>query len=221
MTTGRFAPKRRHEFRRSSPAWRDLAALFFDVVRDGFVFGLLFPIILVLIFKIDLGEDRDEYAIFWPWLVAATGNKVLLGGGVRLLRTLPLSTGRVALILVLMPLCSIMAISAALGMIQCVSPGRFFDHHWLSFVIPCAGAVCIASSLQVYFGKNGFPISMFLAILASVVISETVSNVKWPVAFWWGLGLCLIAAAFFLNRNWLRCSASYRPSTGDFLGRQR
>jgi len=79
-----------------------------------------------------------------------------------------------------------------------------------------AGAVGVASSFMIRFGKNGLMITMVLAMLASVVIKETVADESWPAAFWWLLGFFLMAAAFFLNRHWLRSSDSYQPSAGGF-----
>ncbi|MGD0813281.1 MAG: hypothetical protein ABSA83_06735 [Verrucomicrobiota bacterium] len=64
-------------------------------------------------------------------------------------------------------------------------------------------------------------IGLALGLPASMVIYDTVSNVQWPAAFWWLLGLSLMLAAFFLNRRWLRSSYAYRPSAGDSLQRRR
>jgi hypothetical protein len=74
-----------------------------------------------------------------------------------------------------------------------------------------AGAICIASSFVVPFGIEGRVLGLMLGMLFAIVIFNIVPYTHLPAAFWWLLGLSLILASYFLNRHWLRSSASYRP----------
>jgi hypothetical protein len=162
---------------------------------------------------------------FWPFLIAycAIGWAMLLCGRLRLLRCLPLSTGRLASVLLLMPLFSVLAIIAGCAVAQWTSLGHCLNRDSATFLIPMTGAVCLASSVMVLCSgsKDVSLIGLALGLPASMVIYDTVSNVQWPAAFWWLLGLSLMLAAFFLNRRWLRSSYAYRPSAGDSLQRRR
>ena len=171
----------------------------------------------LLIFKIRIGED----SLFWTYLFlfGAMGTTNLLRGGMRLLRSLPLSAGQLALAVLLMPMLGILGVIVGVATIQWISLGHFPTHYSASFLIPMAGAVCASFSLIVRFGGIGCVLAMPLAMSASVVIFETVAHANWPTAFWWLLGLGLMASAFFLNRHWLRCSESYRAATGPFQRR--
>jgi hypothetical protein len=209
------APKRMPDHK---PGIARFKGVLFDVLWRSFLV-VLFVSAFSLIFKIHYGEDH----MFWPILFAFGGVGVagLLSGGMRLLRSLPQSAGQLALILLLMPILSILAIIAGVAIIQWINPGQFPSHYSASLMIPMAGAVCIASSLIVPFGRDGNLLGFVLALTASLVICDTIPNLQWPAAFWWLLGFSLMLAAFFLNRHWLRSSYAYRPSTGDFLRRQR
>lgn len=196
------------------PGMARFGGFLFDTVWRGFLAGLLLSTFL-LVFKVSINED----ASIWPYVFTfgGLGSVGLMCEAMRFLRTLPLSARRLALTLLFMPLFSIVPIIAGVAMIKWFNPGLFLIP--ASLMIPMVGAVCCASSLMVRFGKNGYLFAMLLGLLASEVICKTVSDVKWPAVFWWLLGLCLMAAAFFLNRHWLRSSASYRPSTGGLLRR--
>ncbi len=194
------------------PGMARFGGVLFAQARFGFLLGLFCPAIL-RICKMRVGEDH----FFWPWLFAfcTLASAGLLSGGARLLRSLPLSAGHLAWILLFLPISGILGVIAALGILEFVFPGHFFAPSPCSFLIPMAGAVCIASSLFLPFGGRGDRFAVLpLAMLASFVIFDTAENARWPSVFWWLLGLSLIAAAFFLNRRWLRSSHSYRPSTG-------
>ena len=209
------APKRIPSLK---PRMARFGGVYFDVVWSAFLFGLVFPIFLLL-FKTPTSEHQN----FWLclFMYGAMGSAMLLYGGLRLLRSLPLSTSQLALALLLMPLFSILAGIAGLAVMQWINLGHFLSRDSATFLIPMTGAICIASSLIVPFGGNGKILAMLLALMASLVIFATISNVHWPAAFWWLLGFSLMLAAFCLNRHWLRSSYSYRPSAGDFLRRQR
>jgi len=196
------------------PGMARFGGVFFDVVRSGFLMGLLYAGLL-LVFKLRISVDN--FVLAYVFAFGGLMSFGLLSGGMRLLRSLPLSVGQLALRLSLMPLLAILGIIAGLAVIQWIKPVQFLIHYPASLMFLCAGAVCVANSFMVrYSGRDGLYLAMLFAALASAVIFNTVSNVKWPAAFWWLLGLSMMAGAFFLNRHWLRSSYSYRPSTGDF-----
>jgi hypothetical protein len=93
---------------------------------------------------------------------------------------------------------------------QWIGSGQLPSHYSASLMISMTGVACLAAGLVVPFGRDG----LLLAMVASLVISETIPNVRWPAAFWWFLGFSLTLAAFFLNRRSLRSSYPYRPSSG-------
>jgi hypothetical protein len=190
------------------PGMARFRGVLFDVVWRSFLGGLLVST-LWLFFKTHLSEDHSA----WPYLFAfgGVGSVQRLCGGIRLLRCLPLSAGQLGLTLLLMPLLSILAIVAGVATMQWISPGQLPSHYSASLMISMTGVACLAAGLIVPLGRDG----LLLAMLASLVISDIIPNVKWPAAFWWLLGLGLMAAAFFLNRHWLRSSASYRPSAAN------
>ena len=215
---GQYLVRTRERISSPRPVMARFGGVFFDVVQAGFLFGLLYSGSL-LVLKLPICDDT--FVLAYMFAFGGIASFRLLRGGMRLLRTLPLSTGQLALRLSLMPLFGVLPSIAGLAIIQWIKLGQSPIHDLATLVIPCAGTVCIACSFIVPFHKAGNIIAMLLAPSASAVIVKTVSNVKWPAAFWWLLGLCLMAGAFFLNRHWLRSSYSYRPSTGDFSRRQR
>lgn len=190
--------------------------VFFEVARSGFLFGLFYFGLLAL-FKIrpTATDEKSD----WPFLFmfGGMGGAGLFSGGVRLLRSVPLSVGHLALNLMLMPLFSILAAITGVAVIQWLNLGHFLSSDSANFLIPMTGAICFASSFMVRHSAsgNGYIVAMALGFPASWVVFDTVAHVKWPAAFWRLLGLGLIAAAFFLNRHWLRSSASYRPSAAS------
>jgi hypothetical protein len=189
------------------------SGVFFEQVRMGLLIVLCFTAPFLI-----LKMPSSESHLVLPWLFAfcPLGTSVHLSGGVRLLRSLPLSAGHLALTLLLLPFLTILAMVAALGILEIVYPGHFLSPHSCSYLIPMSGTVCIASSLYLPFtGQSNRFILMLLGMVASLVVIETVANVDLPATFWWLLGLGLMAAAFFLNRHWLRSSASYRPSAAN------
>jgi len=198
------------------PGLARFGGVFFGDVWKGFLIGLVCPTVLQVLGS---GIGENEFFSAWLFVCGAMGASLLLSGGARLLRSLPLSAGRLALTLLLMPFFSILGVIAGLAINQRLTLGHFLRNDSATLLIPIAGAVGVASSFIIRFGKDGLPIMMILAMPAAVVITETVSNEQWPAAFWWLLGMCLMVAAFFLNRHWLRSSYSYRPSAGRFARR--
>ena len=198
------------------PCMARFGGLFFEVARRGFLFVLIYTTVVLALGKPGRGPN-----FFWPLLIAfgTMGSVALLSSGMRMLRSLPLSSGRLALTLLLMPLASILGMIAATAIAQWITRGHFLGADSAIFLIPMAGIVCITSGLAIRYGKDGPIIAMGLAMLSSLVLAGAVSAAHWPAAFWCLLGLCLMVAAFFLNRHWLRSSYSYRPSTGGFARR--
>ncbi|MGP8201570.1 MAG: hypothetical protein ACLQU4_18935 [Limisphaerales bacterium] len=203
------------------PGTERFGGVLFNVVWRAFLAGLGVTMFIRL-FGIRIEGDQS----CWPFLItfSATGCAVFLSsGGLRLLRCLPLSTCHLASVLLLIPLFSVLAVVAGLAVVQLTNLGHFLNRDSATFLVPMTGAVCLASSVMVLCSgsKDVNLIGLALGLPASMVICDTVSNVKWPVALWWLLGFSLMLAAFFLNRHWLRSSYSYRPSTGGFLRRHR
>jgi len=85
----------------SKPGATRFGGAFFEVLWMGFLFGLVYPAILL-----PLGNRSGDNQFFWPGLFAigTVGSTLFMPGGARLLRILPLSTGRLAFIALLMPL---------------------------------------------------------------------------------------------------------------------
>jgi hypothetical protein len=203
------------------PGVARFGGVFFDAARRAFLFGLGCTA-LSLVFHARLTEDNE---FFWPFLLAygGIGFVTLLSGGTRLLRSLPLSVGGLAMNLLLLPILGLLASVAGVATLQCFNMVHLLTRDSATFLIPMTGAICFASSFRVRYSGflSGSSIAMALGGLAALVIFHTVADAKWPAAFWSLLGLLLMVAAFFLNRHWLRSSYSYRPSTGDFLQRRR
>ena len=163
------------------------------------------------------------FELSWPMFLAfgTIGSDSILYGRVRLLRSLPLSSGRLAWMPLLLALVNILALLAGAAITQWITGGHYLTLSSAVFLIPMAGAVCVASGLVIRLGDNGMALGAALSMLAMIVIFETVENSHWPPAFWWLLGLGLMTAAFFMNRLWFRSSGSYRPPTGSSLWRPR
>jgi len=194
------------------PRMMGFPAIFFELARTIFLVGLVYAaVILLLNFRHVLREA------VWCGLfsICVAGSSRVLTGGTRFLRSLPLSTDRLAFCLLLLTMVSLTSAILAVGVLHFVSSNQVFVPQAASFLIPMAGSICVVSSLCLPLSGDFSRFVLPFGILAPLAVFELVSNTHWPAAFWWILGFCLIAAAFFLNRHWLRSSLSYRRPVGD------
>jgi len=202
------------------PLMTGFGGVFFRDMRKSFLVGLFFPALMALIVVLFHGNSfcttpaftrlYDEYLVI-SFLYALMVPS--FSWGPRPLRVLPLSTGRLALILWLLPLSCMLGVLVPVVLSQRLSLVRFLDQNSLSFIIPMAGVVCIASSLGIRFGKLGIGSAIGGLLIGGMIFVFPIFGVaKWPAVFWWLPGVGLMAAAFFANRCWLRSSGSYRAS---------
>jgi hypothetical protein len=179
--------------------------VFLNIIWIGILMGFL-----VATWARIFNSSGNALSFFYALALGSVFPVALFGGQLRLWRSLPLSTRQLAAILSLMPLASVLAMLAGLAIVWWIVPGRFLN---VFFVFSCTmsmvGAICIASSFAVPFGEAD--LGWVLAYLFAIVIINIIPYTHWPAAFWWLLGLSLILASYFLNRHWLRSSASYRP----------
>jgi len=205
-----------------NPMMARFGGMFFKEIGSGLQIGILYPVTM-LAYTAVFKRPSDESDALGILLLATSATEpagIIMSGGLRSLRMLPSSTARLALILLLMPLSRTTVMFAGFGLMQGLNLGHVLNNHPLSFLIPLAGVVGIGSSLSIRFGWYAFPALVVFGAPISVLIYEAVPIVRWPAGVWWFLGAGLMVAAFFLNRYWLRASASYRAPSGDIIGRR-
>jgi hypothetical protein len=187
--------------------------LFFVCARNSFVGGLIY--IAALHF---FNSRASEDPFLWSWLFAfcTLGSSRVLLGGPRFLRVLPLSTNQLAGNLMLFPVVSVLATIVAIVVLRWVYHGQLAGPFAPAFLIPIMGSICVVSSLHLPFSVNANKsLIVPFGMGASIAMLNMISDTHRATTFWWIVGLCLIAAAFFLNRHYLRSSLSYRRPVGD------
>ncbi len=179
--------------------------------RGGFVVALIFALFIVVgkwkpAAELTTWMGLFIFAGFCPWR-----------SGLRLLRTLPLSTNQFALWLLLEPLCFLAALFLVLVAVPVIVPWGISPSRVASLLILVAGAGSLVNGFMVGFGLAGGYISMVLFMLFFVAASSAVPKTGLPAIIGWLFGLALFCLGFFLMKHWLRSSASYQPRKATIL----
>ncbi|HEX3717474.1 MAG TPA: hypothetical protein VH595_05850 [Verrucomicrobiae bacterium] len=190
--------------------------VYFDLVWRWFLAGAVYAAIMS-----HWNNAEADFSGMYFFALVGAGSSEVSFGGLRLLRSLPLSVEQLALNLLLIPVFSILCAIAGMAAIQRLGLGHLPIHDPVSLLITLTGITCLACSFTVLFsGRDGHILAYILTMGGVVGISSIVVYTKWSPIFWGLIGICLMGMAFCLNRRWLRCSASYRAPK-ESLARRR
>jgi len=173
-----------------------------ESVIGGSILTLLY---VALIFVSNWNSDQNlifcvilPIAVAWRWV------------GLRLLRTLPLSTNQLALWLIMTPLCILIPLFIVCVADSVFVPGNFPPSFVASLLFLAAGAGSLGNACGVRYGAGGSLASCVLFPLFFVAAAGWVPATGLPAMVGWLLGSVLFVLGYFLMRRWLRTSESYQ-----------
>jgi hypothetical protein len=172
-------------------------------IRGGFVAAVILAL-LVVFYKWNTEQD-----VTWIWMGLLMGG-IPIFGGLRLLRTLPLSTNQLALWLLLMPLCTLAPVFLVFAAVPVFSPGSFSPPRVASLLFLAIATSSLANGFGIRFGFAGGYTCVMLLGLCGMVVAHSVPIAGIPAVVGWLLGMALYCVGFFLIRHALCSSDSYQ-----------